>query len=309
MDNNINSNINAEIMKGAKVLLCPTYDLAKTVANVDNAPYATVEAEYGEHVITGSPRLEKWATLAHHDSRSSNPAPCVWNSICEENVSPMLPKTIIVSHLDLDTLGGIGLLLGYFNPEEQEFWNAAAYIDCKGPHHVLEVPEKAQKQLRAFWAYNEYHRPPMFSRDSITDVTALVAEYFVLLDKIAHMDTEVISAGEVWEAKKKEQTEGSLVYESKNIRGFCGPYFTASSYCGSDTMVRPCTISYSTKKSSVTLAFEDGGKKHNAAEIMREIFGAGAGGHAGIAGTPRGGVYNVFDLCKVIDYVETLLNK
>ena len=123
------------------------------------------------------------------------------------------------------------------------------------------------------------------------------------------MDTEVISAGEVWEAKKKEQTEGSLVYESKNIRGFCGPYFTASSYCGSDTMVRPCTISYSTKKKAITIAFEDGGKKHNAAEIMRNLFGAGAGGHAGIAGTPRGGVYNVFDLTRTIEYVEKLLSE
>lgn len=304
MDNNT---IN-RIMRGCKVILCPTLTLAQEEAEKHTTRLATVEAEYGSIEVSGTDDMGAWKKNGHHINPENLP-PCIKNKEGYGNVSPVIPEYIIVSHLDLDALGGIGLLLGYFNPEEQEFWEAAAYIDCNGPHHILKVPEKAQKQLRAFWAYNEYHRPPQFPRDSVSDVTDMVAEYFTLLDKIAHMDSEVISAGEAWENKKSEETENSLVYESENIRGFAGPYFTASAYCGKDGLVRQCTISFSTKKKSITLAFEDGGKKHNAAEIMRSLFGAGAGGHAGIAGTPRGGVYNVFDLCKVIEHVEVLLSK
>lgn len=314
MDNNINNNsINVtEVMKGTKVLLCPTYDLAisETVAKVDCPLYATVEAEYGDKVVQGSPMMGEWGCLAHHGSRSSNPAPCIWNTRCSEDTSPVLPEVIIVSHLDLDSLGGIGLLLGYFNESEQDFWNSAAYIDCSGPHHILEIPEKAQKQLRAFWAYNEYHRPPQFPRDAVTDVTSLVAEYFGVLDKIAKMDPETISSGEEWEKKKSEQVESSLVYESTNIRGFAGAYFTAASYCGSDAKIRPCTVSYSTKKKSITLAFEAGkDSPFSAVEIMQSLFGNEAGGHRGIAGTPRGKEFNVLHLAEVIKHVEELLSK
>ena len=103
--------------------------------------------------------------------------------------------------------------------------------------------------------------------------------------------------------------ESAKVYESTNIRAFKGTLFTASSYLGSDGVIRKATVSLNTKFNSVTLAFEDGGMKYNAAGIMKDLFGPDAGGRAGIAGTPRGAQYGDDDLRKVIDYVEALLSK
>ena len=58
---------------------------------------------------------------------------------------------------------------------------------------------------------------------------------------------------------------------------------------------------------SITLSFEDGGEKFNAAVIMREFFGPEAGGHAGIAGSPRGVVYNMDDLLKFRDHLMNIM--
>lgn len=304
----MDQNINISAMKNVKVILCPTYELATEEAK-KYSRFATVEAEYGDKVVTGSSNMGPWASLAHHGSRSTNPAPCCWNLLGAGNVSPILPEVILVSHIDLDTLGGIGLLLGYFNADEQEFWNSAALIDVKGPHHIEEVPEGARAQLRAFWGWNEQHRSPRFARDVVTDVTDLVAENFSVLDRIVKNDADLIAAGQAWNERVTAAVESCLVYESEKVRAFCGGLFTASSYLGSDGGIRVATVSLNTKTHAVTLAFEDGGDDvKNAAAILQSIFGPEAGGRAGIAGTPRGKVYDVRDLVNVIERVELLLD-
>ena len=195
MDMNKNSNISTtdisianlttSNIKGAKVYLAPNKELAETLVKKFeelNLDYSTVEAEYGNLCIQGSADMGGWGTLAHHGSRSSNPAPCVWE-INGEKFSPKTPHAILVSHIDLDCLGGVGLILGFYNETEQEFWKAAALIDVKGPHHINDVPEKEAARLRAFWAYNEQHRSNP-ARDQVTDVTNLVLEYFGVLNKV-----------------------------------------------------------------------------------------------------------------------------
>lgn len=310
MDNNIINNVNSsnlEAMRGVRVILCPTLELALEESK-KHSNFSTVEAEYGSTVVEGSPSMGPWATLAHHGPRRNNPAPCIWNKLGAGNVSPKLPEVVLVSHLDLDTLGGIGLLLGYFNEAEQPFWEGAAHMDVVGPHHIREIPEEAQAQMRAFWGYNEQHRAPRFPREVVTDVTDLVAEKFAVLDRIVHNDPDLISAGEVWDKKVTADVEACLVYESEKVRAFCGGLFTASSYLGKDGSIRAATVSFNTKTRAVTLAFEDGGDEvRNAAAILQEIFGPEAGGRPGIAGTPRGKVYDVRDLVKVIEHVEALL--
>lgn len=317
MDNNISTtstiniaNLSNTTIKGAKIYLAPTRELAQALVEkfqALNLDYSTVEAEYGDVCIHGSDSLGGWATLAHHGSRADNPAPCVWK-VNDENFSPKTPHAILVSHIDLDAIGGIGLVLGFFNPDEQEFWRAAAHIDVCGPHHINEVPAQEAARLRAFWAYNEQHRANP-SRDQITDITNIVLEYFNVLNKIVKDDPEMIAAGAAWEARVTTAVEAAKVYESDNIRAFKSSMFTASSYLGTDGKIRPCTVNFNTKFDAITLAFEDGGKAHDAASIMRELFGPDAGGRAGIAGTPRGVKFNDDDLHKVIEYVENLLSK
>lgn len=46
------------------------------------------------------------------------------------------------------------------------------------------------------------------------------------------------------------------------------------------------TLTYNETKGSITLAFEDGGQRHSARDIVRELWGELAGGHPGIAEVP-----------------------
>lgn len=311
---NINSiniaRLNDAFIKSAKIYLAPSKDLAEEMVKKFqelNLDYSTVEAEYGDTCIPGSESMDGWATLAHHGSRSGNKAPCVWTS-GDEKFSQKIPHAVLLSHLDPDSLGGIGRVLGFYNTEEQPFWEAVALIDVKGPHHIGEVPEQEAARLRAFWAYNEQHRSNP-ARDQVSDVTDLVLDYFYVLDKIVHDDTDMINAGLKWEKHVTEAVEAAKVYESEKVRAFKGALFTASSYLGTDGIIREATVSLNTKFNAITLAFEDGGEKYNAAGIMKDLFGPDAGGRAGIAGTPRGVNYGDDDLKRVIEVVEELLSK
>lgn len=73
-----------------QIFLAPTAEQAR-----DLDPDITVEAEYGDDCVEG-----KEITLAHHGSRSDNPAPC------NTEVEPLERGTIVLSHIDLDAVGG-----------------------------------------------------------------------------------------------------------------------------------------------------------------------------------------------------------
>lgn len=83
--------------RNVRVLLSPTYLTDDELSKRGIVADATVEAEYGERVIKG-----KQVTLAHHTQEYKNkPSPCNTPNV------PILNNnsTILVSHLDLDTLG------------------------------------------------------------------------------------------------------------------------------------------------------------------------------------------------------------
>lgn len=97
MDNSvINEYEKSNIPQNIRVLLVPKYMSEEELTNAQIAPTATVEAEYGEKVIKG-----EQVTLAHHTKEyENNPAPC--NTM---GVAPLQDgSTIVVSHLDLDTI-------------------------------------------------------------------------------------------------------------------------------------------------------------------------------------------------------------
>lgn len=93
--NGLESNVE-NMPQNLRVLLVPKYMSENELADAQIIPTATVEAEYGEKVIKG-----EQVTLAHHTKEyENNPAPCNTPNV------PILAddSTIIVSHLDLDTI-------------------------------------------------------------------------------------------------------------------------------------------------------------------------------------------------------------
>lgn len=92
----INEYQRENMQQNIRVLLVPKYMSENELSEAQIVPTATVEAEYGEKVIKG-----EQITLAHHTKEyENNPAPCNTPDV------PVLDddSTIIVSHLDLDTI-------------------------------------------------------------------------------------------------------------------------------------------------------------------------------------------------------------
>lgn len=101
---------------------------------------ATVEAEFGADCVKG-----RLTTLAHHGPRSGNPAPCVWKEEIPEGI-----ESVGISHVDLDTVGGVMRLLGDSpSPDSTDelFWQAAARMDVEGPHRLEEILRWARSRV------------------------------------------------------------------------------------------------------------------------------------------------------------------
>ena len=281
-----------------KILLVPSFVTKEELRNQGIVPTASVEAEYGENVIEGED-----VTLAHHTKAyEGNPAPCNTPNV------PVLPdgSTIVISHIDLDTLGGIAALLGR-KKEDSDFWKAAEFIDLNGFHHLHEVSESAREQYLAYQAWAESHRSPRVQE--ITDVTATVLEHLDVIDRALDREPALIEEGIRWDEEMKDKTEKCLVYEDQYIRVFNSPegtFCNASYYSPNLKKVIPSIVSFNGVRQAVTLSFEDQGKQLQlqARSIVQELWGPEAGGHAGIAGSPRGVPMTFEDAKKLAEIVD-----
>jgi hypothetical protein len=250
-----------------------------------HGPTATVEAEYGDAVVSGS-----WATLAHHGSRSHNLCPCL-----EENRQPPPDLLIGVSHFDLDTLGGILALCG-MKPHAPDFWRVAARIDTEGPHRLplMGATSTTKDQINAFWAWSEKNRNslPRGTAEApapLVNMTELVARAYDALVAILDGSGELIEAGRVWAEANASLDADSLVktYAGGKVLLRSSDRFVNHLY---GPQVADAVVAFNTKAGSITLSFSDENARKglSAATLLQEVFGPLAGGHAGIAGSPRG---------------------
>lgn len=302
MDNSIiNEHQLSNIPQNVRILLVPKYMDQEELSAANINPSATVEAEYGEKVIKG-----EQVTLAHHTKEyENNPAPCNTPDV------PILEddSTIVVSHLDLDSLGGIASLMGR-KKDDPEFWRVAEFIDLNGPHNLFQVGEKARKKYVAYQAYQANHRSPRFTE--VTDVTDIVLEHLGIIDRVIDGDKALIQEGIEWDEENKKKIEECLVFENENVRVFNSPdgvFCSAAYYSEKQGKVIPSTVTRNGKFKSVTVAMADGGKKVSAKELVQELWGNEAGGHPGIAGSPRGQVMTEKDMQQLAKVVNERYNK
>lgn len=272
--------------KNVMVLMAPTVELAQTVkAN------ATIEAEYGDYCIEGSE-----LTAAHHGVRSFNPAPCN-----NPNINPLdlsEPKTILLSHLDLDSIGGVLAAIGE-KPEDPDFWQGAEYIDVNGPHHMHELSQDVQDKINAYNAWvATLERAPRAT--TIVDMTATITNHQQALETIltspersldnGEAQRKMIEAGKEWATNITAQVEEKLLTENDHVRVFKtdGVFCSSAYYSQKDNAIKDATVVLNERFGSITIAFADNGKQLHANDIAKELWGPAAGGHNGIAGSPRG---------------------
>lgn len=286
--------------KDVKIWLCPSYDAAikqKDTLEADGHVVACSEAEYGDLEVKGS---RDDLSLAHHGPREANPAPCL-----AKNRDPHdAPDAFLVSHIDLDAVGGILALQG-IKPEDDKFWEAAAFIDVNGGHHLKELQQNIQDKLNAVYAWNDTQKTTNTNElKEPIDVTAEIREWQKALDAIIderHPEHEaMIEAGRKMVRDAYMAVENKLVFENENVRVFVsdGPNCNQN-YVSSKTGEHVPAIISRNKYGGITLSFEDGGQTFSAREIMQSIFGKEAGGRDGIAGSPRGQKVELSDLSKV----------
>jgi hypothetical protein len=267
--------------------------LAAELAKFDKT--VTIEAEYGEVTVQGS-----LYTSAHHGKNSHKVCPAM-----DMQLNMLKADAVGISHIDLDTLLGIMRMQTPLQVDTA-FASAAAYIDTHGLHRLYEVDEKLHKYFFAFWAFSENNRLPKTDKFCL-DVTEKVELFINVLKIILDDDSVLIADGYVWHARMQKLEAESFVKDVGFDSNFSGLIRKSDCFINHlythEGKTYDFVIGYNEKNKAYTLSFErDCGL--NAAVIMRKVFGDLAGGHAGIAGSPRG---QTFDYDNVL--IEGILDE
>jgi len=246
-------------------------------------PDATVEAEYGDVVVTGTV-----LTMAHHGPRTGQPAPCSYANGCGPGV-----EVVGLSHVDLDTIGGCLAILGR-KPEAPSFWALAEYVDLNGAHKLglSGGSVKDIRRLRAYWAFNEA-MPAWAPRDgSVLDVTATVQAHADAVLAILDGAEGLLSEGDAHEAGEGALNAASFSSIEGGVILRTGARFVNHLYVTPAGQIGRAVVTHNPAEDvpmgAITLSFAGPEAGCHAGEILRGLFGPEAGGHAGIGGSPRG---------------------
>ena len=130
---------------------------------------ACVETEWGNSQVVSpsGPTLNHHEVAVRQNGGQELPVPCTVSNFVDQF------DVVAVSHLDLDTLGGVLAVQGR-KPESAAFWAAAAFVDVKGPHRIEGSEHESQHvALAAYW--DNAPRAPRFEEDEdVIDVTDLI---------------------------------------------------------------------------------------------------------------------------------------
>jgi len=261
------------------------------------ASTVTVEAEYGDTTVMGTVE-----TLAHHGKNAGNPCPCSYENLFAGNGV----EAVGLSHLDLDSLGGCAAVLGT-KPDASAFWTLAEFVDLRGPHKLAvsgATPEDTTR-LYAWWAWSKDNRFNVPRDGSIADATNYVATAIDALTRIVAGDMEMLAAGERFLKEEWQLNVDSFVEESGGVilRIARGREFVNALYSALDGQVAKAVIAFRTDGAGCTVSFADPILGVSAVELVRKIWGEQAGGHAGIAGNPRGARATMADIIRLRDLV------
>lgn len=245
----------------------------------------TVEAEFGDVLVRGSA-----VTLAHHGSRSGNPAPCL-----RANAVAYL-DAIGLSHFDLDAVGGTLALMG-LKPEAPSFWELAAFIDINGAHKLgaAGADQVDIDRLYAWWAWSERNRVFAPRDGSVADVTEQVLTARAVLESILTGDEDGNESALIADGRKLladtealnkssfvELHEGSVVVRASDR--FCNHLYVDPI----DGNVAAACVAFNTAQGSITVSLAEPNADVSCRKLVQALWGQEAGGHDGIAGSPRG---------------------
>lgn len=276
------------------VIHIPTVDLAREATAA-----VTVEAEYGSYVMEGAVY-----TAAHHQAsgpfagrhlpgfeKTGRPSPCNDDGI------PVMPKdaVVAVNHIDLDSVGGVLRTMPdyttLFDGRFAGFWDLAEHIDVTGAHR-LDPDHEWAPALRAVWAWLQANRPRP-NRTEIEDCTDFMEACGSMLVRLLFFkQDDLLAAGQAMADAEAALNEGSLIRVveagGRLVAVREAGQFTNHLYRLPDGRVAAAVVARNTKMSSVTVSLADPVEGVVCRDLVQSLWGPDAGGHAGIAGSPRG---------------------
>lgn len=301
-------------------------------------PQYTVEAEFGSVLVQGTED-----TLAHHEAGKAagfTMCPCSepnrtrtapdWNDpyepICYESCIAA-HILCVISHLDWDTIGGCLALMGK-KPEGgfwDNIWAQIAFNDTNGAHkaHLSGVnhtdDSKAVVDAMYWWMTEPSQRiyaPRDGSAMDMSEFFERVENFLECLEvEVANAhdgsvwkeNTPLLDAGATWIAEQVE-VEKTSYHSGRCVIVRTAEVFVNHMYTHDDVVAK-AVVGFNPKTGAVTLSFESEEARNglNACTVMQTLFGPLAGGHAGIAGSPRGEVKTLEDAIEVAEVVAMAL--
>lgn len=277
-----------------RVLLAPSEVLARTVV-----AHVTVEAEYGATVVEGM-----LYTAAHHQPLGSSWAgrhiggPMA--APCNDAHIPKVPDdgVILLSHFDLDSLGGALRALGeseiFRGSRWREFWDLAEFIDVRGSHKI-PTWEGGQQVVRMWYGFQSWRKqhvcPP--PTGALVDLTATVLDARAALEDLGTGHSNLLKDGDRLMTSQDALNERTFLA----LRGGDTPVVFREARGDGDACnhlyhtpagVRALAIvTYHPQRGTITLSLDDPLPGVSCRAIVQELWGPLAGGHDGIAGSPR----------------------
>ena len=284
-------------------------------------PHLTVEAEYGSTVVEGAVY-----TAAHHQPAGSKyagdhvveggrPSPCV-----DKNI-PTLPEEgdwlIGISHVDLDTVGGVLRALpaaaDIFAPEHDDFWGLAAFLDVRGAHKVATA-KASEKNIQRIYAWMAYSKSiPRLPLNVLTDATELVLGCLPVLRALLADDAGLLQAGRDFRGKERELNEQSFEYMTDDnviVRTTPGERDSVNLlYAAPDGDLGVAIVAYNKHVGTITVSLESPIPGVSCRDVVQGLWGPLAGGHPGIAGSPRGQVMTESDVEDCVAAIEDAIRR
>jgi hypothetical protein len=162
-------------------------------------------------------------------------------------------------------------------------------VDLNGPHKITSDANVSDiEALHAFWAWSEAHRTFAPRDGSVLDITSQVWEAIDAVTRILTGDPTLLEQGRVWAAKAAALEESSFRSSNGKVILRVSEGFVNHLYAHKG-VVSQGVVAFNPEKGTVTLSLESSLPEISCAVIARELWGNTAGGHAGIAGSPREG--------------------
>lgn len=285
-------------------------------------PHLTVEAEYGTIVVEGAVY-----TAAHHQPAGSKyagdhvvpggrPSPCV-----DKDIPVFDPEegdwVVGISHMDLDTVGGVLRALpaaaDIFASEHDEFWGLAAFLDVNGAHKMA-LAGASQEDIQRIYGWMAYSKSiPRLPLNVLTDATELVLGCIPVLRALFSDDAKLLEVGRAFREEQRKLNEDSFRFMTEDdasiiVRVAPGPRdFVNHLYEAPDGSLGVAVVAHNKHVGTITVSLESPIPGVSCRDVVQSLWGELAGGHAGIAASPRGQVMDEFDVDTAVLKLEAAI--